>query len=369
MQVEQDALDALVENGHLIKADGGSVILTARAAEQVLSGVVNNTGIVQAKGISSNNGVIRLSGDLVVNTGTLDASGSADANGGTISLEGRSVLQAGAIRANGTDGGAITFNADGALLQTAAGEISANGSGQGGSIGLSGGSAAFLSGSVTANGERGGRISVTAPQLTLAAAKLGADGTSNGGVLLVGGDAHGANSEIANAQTTIVNPYTTLSAQGKQGKIVVWSDQDTRYYGSATTGAEGFIEVSGKEKLAYGGKSNAGAGGKVLLDPTDLTIDASAPAMFYVDLANPNPTASETHGSGGVVALSNGNIVVATPNDSFGASKAGAVYLYNGTSGALISALTGSTANDQVGSGGGFTALTGNGNYVVGSSN
>ncbi|MBS1230960.1 MAG: filamentous hemagglutinin N-terminal protein, partial [Proteobacteria bacterium] len=371
LQVEQGALDALVENGQLIKADGGSVILTTRAAGEVLSGVVNNTGIVQARGISSDNGVIRLSGDLVVNTGTLDASGSTGSNGGTIEASGRSLLQAGAIRADGeggnSGGGAITLAATGALIQTAAGEISANGSSQGGTIALSGGSAAFLSGAVSANGERGGRISVTAPQLTLAAATMSADGTTNGGTLLIGGDAHGDNSSIANAQTTIVNPYTTLSAQGHQGKIVVWSDQNTRYYGSAKTGADGFIEVSGKETLSYGGQADAGVGGHVLLDPTDLIIDNSAPTMFYIDLANPNPAASETHGSGGVVELANGNIVVASPNDNFGGSKAGAAYLYNGSNGALISTLTGSTANDQVGYG--VTALPVNGNYVVASRN
>ncbi|MGZ6274601.1 MAG: hypothetical protein ACXWMI_00655, partial [Syntrophales bacterium] len=59
--------------------------------------------------------------------------------------------------------------------------------------------------------------------------------------------------------------------------------------------------------------------------------------------------------------------MVTSPYDNFGAAGAGAVYLYNGTSGALISSLTGSHANDNVGSGG-ITQLTGNGNYVVKSS-
>ena len=79
----RQALDSLVENGQLIQADGGQVVLNARAADEVLSGVVNNTGIVQARGISSENGVIRLSGERVVNSGTLDASNRNGGPGGS----------------------------------------------------------------------------------------------------------------------------------------------------------------------------------------------------------------------------------------------------------------------------------------------
>ena len=70
-----------------------------------------------------------------------------------------------------------------------------------------------------------------------------------------------------------------------------------------------------------------------------------------------------------VVFLPNGNIVVTDPlyDIPTGAADVGAVYLYNGSTGDLISTLTGSTANDQVGNGG-VTVLT-NGNYVVRSSN
>ncbi|MFP4395443.1 MAG: hypothetical protein ACLFTI_09285, partial [Anaerolineales bacterium] len=65
-----------------------------------------------------------------------------------------------------------------------------------------------------------------------------------------------------------------------------------------------------------------------------------------------------------VTALPNGNVVVVDPQYDDGAtSNVGAVYLYNGATGALISTLTGSTANDRVGCGG-VTVLP-NGNYVV----
>ncbi len=79
------------------------------------------------------------------------------------------------------------------------------------------------------------------------------------------------------------------------------------------------------------------------------------------------PAGSGTFGSS-VTALSNGNIVITDPGyDAPGpVANVGAVYLYNGISGAVISTMTGSTANDRVGSDG-VTVLA-NGNYVVRSS-
>jgi filamentous hemagglutinin family protein len=364
MQVDQSVLNSLAENKQLIQTDGGQVIMTAGAQNTLLASVVNNEGVIEARSVENHNGVITLGGDMVINTGTVGASGS---HGGTVEVTGRSLLQAGAIHADGTagDGGSVTLKASGALIQTAAGEITANAAGQGGGVKLASNSSTYLSGTVSANGENGGRITATAPQLTLAATTIEADGQTQGGALRLGGGAHGANPGIANAVHTLVNPSTTLSAQGRQGKIVVWADDSTGYYGNAKTGPEGFIEVSGKQTLNYGGQADPGAGGNLLLDPANLIIDASAPAMFYFDLANPDPAANEQHGSGGIKELTNGNIVVATPADTFGGAAAGAVYLYSGSTGALLSTLVGSTASDQVGSS--VTALS-NGNYVVGTS-
>jgi hypothetical protein len=95
--------------------------------------------------------------------------------------------------------------------------------------------------------------------------------------------------------------------------------------------------------------------------------------------AGPGPadtaaTQVDLHGPAGsgafgtlVVALPNGNVVVTDPHYSAGShANVGAVYLYNGHTRALISALTGRQAGDQVGLGG-VTPLS-NGNYVVDSS-
>src|SRR5262249_19549447 len=73
--------------------------------------------------------------------------------------------------------------------------------------------------------------------------------------------------------------------------------------------------------------------------------------------------------------LSNGNVVVTNPNDNLGGTNAGAVYLFNGLTGALIGSLVGSHANDVVGNYsfsdsdgyhvGGLVRPLSNGNYLV----
>ena len=93
--------------------------------------------------------------------------------------------------------------------------------------------------------------------------------------------------------------------------------------------------------------------------------DRLTPAAPFPEFIDPNPNPGNQFGEK-VVALSTGNVVITSPFDDFAAADAGAVYLFNGATGALISTLRGSTANDNVGIDG-VTALT-NGNYVVRSS-
>ncbi len=87
-------------------------------------------------------------------------------------------------------------------------------------------------------------------------------------------------------------------------------------------------------------------------------------AASFAEFVDPNPAAGNQFGAT-VVPLSTGNVVITSPFDDAGGTDAGAVYLFNGATGALITTLRGSTASDQVGSNG-VTALT-NGNYVVAS--
>mgnify|MGYP006185356625 CR=1 FL=1 len=86
--VNQGAVNALVDNGGMIQADGGHVLMTTQAAGSLLANAVNNTGIIQAQTIQNVKGTIMLMGGMetgVVNVGgTLDASAPAGGNGGFI---------------------------------------------------------------------------------------------------------------------------------------------------------------------------------------------------------------------------------------------------------------------------------------------
>lgn len=86
--VSEAAVNALVQNGGMIQADGGHVLMTAQAAGNLLNTAVNNTGVIQARTIENRDGVIKLLGDMQSGTvnvgGTLDASAPNGGNGGFI---------------------------------------------------------------------------------------------------------------------------------------------------------------------------------------------------------------------------------------------------------------------------------------------
>ncbi|MCA8275588.1 filamentous hemagglutinin N-terminal domain-containing protein [Burkholderia sp. AU30280] len=92
LQVESGAVDAQAHNGGLLKADGGEVLMTARAAGDLLGSVVRNSGTIEAKGLSSRAGKITLDGGEVQVGGKLDASAQdASTAGGTVTTRGERV--------------------------------------------------------------------------------------------------------------------------------------------------------------------------------------------------------------------------------------------------------------------------------------
>ena len=87
--VNQGAVDALVQNGGLIQADGGQVLLTAQSAGSLLPSAVNNTGVIRAQTlVTGEDGSIKLMGDMQNGTvnvgGTLDASAPNGGDGGFV---------------------------------------------------------------------------------------------------------------------------------------------------------------------------------------------------------------------------------------------------------------------------------------------
>ncbi|MEJ2650962.1 MAG: filamentous hemagglutinin N-terminal domain-containing protein [Gammaproteobacteria bacterium] len=108
IQSNKDGVQSAVNNSGQIKADGGQVLLTGTAAQDVFSQVVNNDGIVKAGRIENKGGVIRLvgTGGDVYNSGTLDAS-SSSGQGGDIDVLGDrvAVTDNARIDASGSKGG------------------------------------------------------------------------------------------------------------------------------------------------------------------------------------------------------------------------------------------------------------------------
>ncbi|NOV29501.1 YDG domain-containing protein [Methylomonas sp. ZR1] len=398
VQVDPATVNILIENKQLIRADGGRVIMTASAADQLRGAAINNSGVVEAKSLVNRGGSIELIGDEVSNSGTLDVSAAENTQGGNVVERGRLVVDTGAIRADGdsggdihltgdrvlqtgtlsaegtvSDGGRITIAADSRVIQTASAKLSTKGSQNGGDIAVTTGGqgGVFSSATIDASGisGRGGKITVTGGKdVTLAAATITANGAKGGGKISIGGGFHGKDAAVRNATITRINPFTQLQAdateKGDGGDVVVWSDQKTDFYGTISAkggsagGDGGTVEVSSHDALLFGGTvttlASQGRNGSLLLDPRNITIDSSGQYPQF-DFEDPNPTNTlgVTSGFGtGTSVLWSTNVAVTNPYDDFGGQDAGAVYLYNGWSGALIATVTGSHADDRLGSGG-----------------
>ncbi|OWK47467.1 beta strand repeat-containing protein [Fimbriiglobus ruber] len=110
---------------------------------------------------------------------------------------------------------------------------------------------------------------------------------------------------------------------------------------------------------------------RTLLGSLEWLEDRVVPAAAFSAFVDPHASIGDGFGAQ-IVPLSTGNVVITAPDDNAGGPDAGAVYLFNGTTGALISTLTGSHEHDQIG-----FSLTGtragviplsNGNFLIYSS-
>lgn len=368
---------ALIEQQGLVSADsavseGGKIVFRASNRAELTQQSSTSANGLNGGNIQIDASVAMLDSDLSANGGT----------GGSISVTANNLSQHGAITAEGADGdgGNVHLQAVNALIQDAGAHISVSAAEHAGQVVVEGDASLFSSATVRADAANGsgGSVQLLGEKITLLGATVSADGASGGGEVLIGGDYQGSNPAIRNAQTTGINFSTNISANatesGDGGKVVVWSDQQTDYYGdiSATggtlSGDGGLIEVSGKENLTFGGSANAsasnGAAGELLLDPKNITVDDAGSGIYgRISLIDPNPGNSIHFGDSTAVLPINGNIVVTSPYDDFSATNAGSAHLYDGTSGALISSLWGNTANDHVGIGG-ITTLS-NGNFLI----
>lgn len=115
-------------------------------------------------------------------------------------------------------------------------------------------------------------------------ATINVSSVTDAGTILIGGDWQGKG-EI-NSLRTYVGDQVTIKADalinGNGGKVVIWAEEVTGFYGNITakggieSGNGGLVEVSGKEHLIFRGKVDTtavnGLSGNLLLDPTNIII-------------------------------------------------------------------------------------------------
>jgi hypothetical protein len=127
-------------------------------------------------------------------------------------------------------------------------------------------------------------------------ATVSASGDVGGGTVLVGGNWQGQGPE-QNALRTTVGKDAKISAsavtKGNGGKVVVWSDEVTKFFGSidarggAQGGNGGSVETSGHTLQALGRvdiSAPKGRGGLWLLDPNNITIKDNAGTDTNIDV-------------------------------------------------------------------------------------
>lgn len=85
LTVDKGVLDALVENKGAIYADGGSIYLTTNAVDDLLKGVVNNEGIIEANSLDGVTGQV----ELYAHGGEVQVGGTITALDGFVETSGK----------------------------------------------------------------------------------------------------------------------------------------------------------------------------------------------------------------------------------------------------------------------------------------
>src|SRR5215469_5757368 len=268
-------VNALVSNSGTLSAQGGTVVLTARAAKNVIDNVINSSGIVEATSAQSVNGEIILDGGgtgLVSVSGTLDASGkSAGQTGGTVKVLGDQI--------NLASGANLDVSGD------------------------AGGGTALI----------GGNFHGAGPQPNASVTVISSNATINADAISSG---NGGNVAVWSQQYTEF--YGTVTARG-----------------GTLGGSGGFVETSSAGILqAFGNvnvgpRSLTGVGGTWLLDPANATIQSNSgtitsgtftsgtftPGTSATDsIIDPSVIDSALNSGGTVLINANGNTALSAGN-------------------------------------------------------
>lgn len=242
----------LVKNEGTLKADGGTVAMSAATARRAVNSVINNTGVIEANTVGMRGGKIILGAQT------------------------RSTKVAGAPQQVVRMSGALSATTDEPITIVALPKR---------------------------RPEEKGQIVVTGEVILGTSATIDASGNYGGGAILIGGDYLGGKATpetmvkygiayssfaVPTADLVVLDDGMTIKADatenGNGGKVVVWSDEATitaaniSARGGLTTGDGGFIETSGgylDVQKAADASANNGEVGTWLIDPYNITIGFS----------------------------------------------------------------------------------------------
>ena len=373
--VDQGALKALVQNGGLVQADGGQVLMTAHAAGSLIASVVNNTGVIRAQTVENHNGIIRLLGDPAngqVNAGgTLDASGrGAGQTGGQVTVLGQHVAVLGKVDVAGDAGGGtaliggnyqgkgVEAHATSAVLGEGAGiDADAVRSGNGGKIVLWSSGDTTVNGALTARGGaaagNGGLIETSGKRVTRGAgstvntlAPRGATGTwlldpINYTIATTGGDETPAQVTLSLASTnrvitatndiTVADALTWTTAQ----TLELNAGHDVRVNATmtASTAGSGIKLVAGNDvALKAGAAITASANGSVIDmgAGNDIVIDGAVTADGGGSV---RMSANNSIRINALVGADGGPVTLRADNDGTGPGMVGGTVIFTGTGG------------------------------------
>ena len=291
--VERASGGTVVNRGRITAAEGGIVALVAPGVE--------NSGVIVARLgrvalASGNSFALDFYGDRLIQIGVddsvaerllapdgtelkalVDNSGEIYADGGTVMLMAASVAK---------DVVDYAINMEGIIEARTAternGQIVLEGAGEG-IVRVTG----TLDASGRESGDTGGDVKILGSKVGIVGqAEVDVSGDAGGGEVLIGGNFQGRGPE-RNADFTTIGSEVAIQADalttGDGGRVIVWSDRVTRFYGNISarggrdSGDGGFAEISGKQHLQFAPNSidlsaPIGLIGELLLDPLDIVI-------------------------------------------------------------------------------------------------
>lgn len=314
IEVEEGALNALIEQSGSIRAADGMVYLTAKAASQLSSSAINQSGLIEAGSIDAKGGLVLLEADHI----RLGSSSRIDATG---AKGGGTVLVGGDWQGSGNLRQATTVTME---------------------------SGSVIDASATQNGD-GGKVVLwsdvrNAQSVTKANGAVYAKGGAQGG--------DGGQIETSGATLNTTTIQVDASAQVSQGKAGLWlidpydyvidSTAATNIVNALNAGASGTnVEVTTEANTTSYGSTASGTGNITVSSAisadtskaADLSLTADGAVTLNASISvggNVSITTTGLSGTGGI-ALGSGKSL--TVNQSGGSTYDGIV---SGTAASLV---------------------------------